>query len=147
VEVEMKKIVIAVVFAAILAAGSPLFAQQNSREGQESDYYYINISLEKIFPYRAGYIVQYRKGGTVGRIATTYLPIEWFTYAGGKAEIVKLPRGRGWPSMSVYYKDGEFSHVRLYVHAMHSHSTWGNVPQTVNVDDRFQNVDTIQLEF
>jgi hypothetical protein len=147
VEVEMKKIVIAVVFAAILFAGSPLFAQQNSREGQDSEYYYINISLEKIFPYRAGCIVQYRKGGTVGRLATTYLPLEWFTYAAGKGEIVRLTRGQGWPSMSVYYKNGEFSHVRLYVHPVHTHSTWGVVPQNVNIDDRFENIDTIQLEF
>jgi hypothetical protein len=147
VEVEMKKIIVAVVFAAILAAGSPLFAQQNSREGQESEYYYINISLEKIFPYRAGYVVQYRKGGSVGRLATTYLPMEWFTYSAGKGEIVALTRGQGWPTMSVYYKNGEFSHVRLYVHRQMTHQTWGVVPQNVNIDDRFQNKDTIQLEF
>jgi hypothetical protein len=143
----MKKIIVARVFAAILAAGSPLFAQQDSREGQESEFYYINISLEKVFPYRAGYIVQYRKGGSVGRLATTYLPMEWFTYAAGKGEIIGLPRGRGWPSMSVYYKNGEFSHVRLYVHPVYTHSTWGAVPQSVNIDDRFEGIDTIRLEF
>jgi hypothetical protein len=141
----MKKIVVAVIFAAILTAGSPLFAQQNSREGQDSEYYYINLSLEKIFPYRAGYVVQYRTG--LNRLSTTYLPMEWFAHAASRGEIIKLPRGQGWPSLTVYYKDGEFSHVRLYVHAQASHSTWGNVPQTVNIDDRFQNVDTIQLEF
>jgi hypothetical protein len=145
VEVDMKKIIVAVIFAAILAAGSPLFAQQNSREGQESNYYYINRSLEKIFPYRAGYIVQYRVG--MSRLATVYIPMDWFSRAAARGEIVKLARGQGWPSMSVYYKDGEFSHVRLYVHQHMTHSSWGNVPQTVNVDDRFEGIETIELEF
>ena len=67
----MKKLVIAVVFVAILATGIPLFAQ-SSKEGKESEYYYINISLEKIWPYRKGYIVQYRKG--LNQIGRLYLP-------------------------------------------------------------------------
>jgi hypothetical protein len=145
VEVEMKKIIVAVVFAAIMAAGSPLFAQQNSREGRESDYYYVNKTLEKIYPYRAGYVVQYRV--SFNRIVTAYLPLEWFNRAASRGEIVKLPRGMGWPSMTVYFKDGEFSHLRLYVHPVYSHQSWGNIPQTVNLDDRFEGVETIELDF
>ena len=140
----MKKLVIAVVIAVALSAGSPLFAQSN-RERKESDYYYVNISLEKIYPHRAGYVVQYRRGLThVGR---TYLPSHWFTDAAGKGEIVNLPIGKSWPSMSVYFKSGEFSHVRLYVHSQRNHQTWGYVPQNVNLDDRFADIDTIQLQF
>ena len=141
----MKKFIFAVVFAVILAGGSTLFAQQSSREGQESEYYYVNISVEKVFPYRKGYIVQYRRG--LNRIATTYLPSEWFAMTASKGEILNLPKGQSWPSMSVYYKNGEFSHVRLYVHPQQTHQTWGNIPQNVNVDHKFDNIETIQLEF
>jgi len=141
----MKKIVFAVVFAAILTGGSTLFAQQNSREGHESEYYYINVTLEKIYPHPKGYIVQYRKG--INRVGTVYIPSEWFTYAAAKGEIIKLPRGRDWPYMSVYYKNGEFSHVRLLVHHQHTHQTWGSVPQNVNIDERFENIESIQLDF
>ena len=141
----MKKIIIAVVFAAILTGGSTLFAQQSSREGHESEYYYVNITLEKIYPHSAGYIVQYRKG--INRVGTTYLPSEWFTHTAAKGEIIKLPPGKDWPTMSVYYKNGEFSHVRLYVHRQHTHQTWGNVPQNANINERFENIETIQLDF
>jgi hypothetical protein len=142
---RMKKVIIAVVFAAFLVAGLPLFAQQNKEGRLESEYYYVNVTLEKVFPYRAGYVVQYRKG--IGQIGTNYLPIEWFSAAASKGELVMLPKGIAWPSMSVYYKNGEFSHVRLYVHRQYSHSTWGSIPQTVNIDDRFQGVDSIPLQF
>jgi hypothetical protein len=47
----------------------------------------------------------------------------------------------------VYYKDGEFSHVRLYVHPERSHRTWGSVPQNVNIDSRFENIESIQIEY
>jgi len=49
--------------------------------------------------------------------------------------------------MTVYYKEGEFSHVRLYVHRWQDHQTWGNVPQNINIDSYFEGVETIDLQF
>jgi hypothetical protein len=142
-EVDMKKLSLVVIVASF-AAGLPVFAQ-TSMEGRDSEYYYVNISLEKIYPYRAGYIVQYRKG--LYQYGRTYLPSEWFTNAAGKGEILTLPSGQAWPSMTVFYKNGEFSHVRLYVHRWQSHRTWGNVPQNVNLDHNFDNIETLKISF
>jgi hypothetical protein len=145
-EVDMKKLIIAVLCAVIFAAGVPVFAQNNQdNRRSESEYYYINISLEKIFPYRNGYVVQYRQG--INRMARAYIPTEWFVDPAGKGEIITLPKGRTWPSMSVYYKNGEFSHVRLYVHHASSHQTWGIIPQNVNIDSRFDDVETLDIKF
>jgi hypothetical protein len=142
-EVNMKKLMLAVIVASF-AAGLPVFAD-NHRERSESEYYYVNVSLERIFLYRAGYIVQYRKG--VNNTGRAYLPREWFTDVAGKGEVVLLPKGDAWPTLSIYYKNGEFSHVRLYVHQWQSHPTWGIIPQNVNLDDHFIGIDTIQIEF
>ena len=139
----MKKLIIAVVFIAVATAGLPLFAQQIPNE-QESEYYYVNVTLEKIYPYRKGYVVQYRKG--INQVGRSYLPTEWFTSAAARGEIINLPRGKEWPSMTVYYKDGEFSHVRLYVHPHRGHQTWGYIPQNVNIDDRFD-IETINIDY
>ena len=137
----MKKLIFTAVIVLVIATGSPLFAQ-NIPEGHESEFYYLNVSIEMIFPHRAGYVVMYRANNELRRV---YLPLEWFTAAAAKGEIINLPRGPAWPSMSVYYKDGEFSHVRLYVHPVRTHQTWGVMPQNANIDSRFENVDTIQL--
>ena len=143
-EVCMKRLVVAVVLALLITAGSPVFAQRIPA-GSESEYYYVSVSLEKIWPYRMGYVVQYRRGPyNIGR---AYLPAEWFTNAASQGEIIILPAGNAWPSMTVYYRNGEFSHVRLYVHRMHTHQTWGNVPQNVNIDSEFDRIDTINLRF
>jgi hypothetical protein len=136
-------------FIALCIAGMtvlPLAAQDNQPAGRkQSEYYYVNVPLDKIYPYRRGYVVQYRKGVT--EQARAYLPLEWFHDAAGKGEVIRLKPGTTWPSLSVYYKNGEFSHVRLYVRREAGHESWGNIPQGVNIDEYFDNVDTIKLEF
>ena len=140
----MKKLVFAVIFAVFLAVGLPVFAQ-NKKDNRDSEYYYINVTLEKIFPHRRGYIVQYRKG--YFQYGRTYLPEQWFSDADSLGEIIILPPGKAWPSMTVYYKNGVFSHVRLYVHRLASHQTWGSVPQNTNLEDKFDNIETVKIEY
>ena len=143
----MKKLVFFAVFTVLLAAGSPIFAQTNRDKQRESDseYYYKNVSLEKVYPYRNGYVVMYRRG--INGMEKAYLPMAWFTSSAGKGEIITLPAGKAWPSLSVYYKNGEFSHVRLYIHHSASHQTWGTIPQGVNLDSVFDGVEELDLKF
>jgi len=136
----MKKLIIITVFMALV---SPVFAQNNNFS-EDANVYYVNVPVERVFPTGKGYIVQYRKGFGV---ATIGIPNEWFTDAGSKAELITLPRGANWPTMTVFYREGEFSHVRLYVHNTRSHPTWGNVPQSFDVSKYFEDPDPIVLEF
>lgn len=140
----MKKLGFLAILPVLFTLGAPLFAQQISPE-HSSEYFYKNITLEKVYPSRAGYILQYRKG--VNGIGLAYVPNEWFTDAASKAELINLPPGKNWPSMTVFYKEGEFSHLRLYVHRWKGHTTWGTVPQNANIDQHFENADAIKLEF
>jgi len=141
----MKNFVFSAIFVVFLAVGLPVFAQNRTDERKDSEYYYVNITLEKIFPYRKGYIVQYRKG--LFQYGRAYLPAEWFAAADSKGEVIPLPPGKSWPSLSVYYRDGVFSHVRLYVHRWASHQTWGNIPQNVNLDGQFDDIETVKIEY
>ena len=159
----MKKLIIVLIFLAVI---SPLFAQNNREE--LPDLYYINVPVEKIYPSGKGYIIQYLKN--TGKVATVGIPNEWFVYsqsvngepdagtaaasrqyiAAGKAEIVVLPPGRNWPTLTIFYKNGEFSHVRLYVHKDKGHSTWGNIPQGADVtrySKYFEDTETIKIEY
>jgi hypothetical protein len=105
----------------------------------------VNITLERIYPYPTGYVVQYRKG--LNQIDRLYLPMEWFVSTAGKGEIITLPAGTAWPSLTAFYKDGTFSHLRLYVHRSPSHQTWGTIPQNINLDSQFENVEDVKIKF
>ena len=140
----MKKIILLVVLV-VLSVGPALFAQQKAPKYKESEYYYYNVPIEKVYTYRTGYIVIYRKSANL--MARTYIPSNWFTDIGGKGEIIGLGSGSEWPSMTVYYKSGEFSHVRLRLRRARSHETWGVVPLNINIDDYFKGIEEVQLEF
>ncbi|MDR0321207.1 MAG: hypothetical protein LBI28_06865 [Treponema sp.] len=119
----MKKLIIVLIFLALI---SPVFGQNNS-SNDSSGMYYVNVPVERVYPSSEGYIVQYRTGsGAV--VSTIGIPLSWFTDPSGAAELLRLPTAGDWPTMSVFYQDGKFSHVRLYVHRVKSHVTWGSIP-------------------
>ena len=139
----MKKILLLLAVLIALGQGISLFAEE--KEKKESDFYYYNIPIEKIYAHRLGYVVIYRKG--VNLMARTYLPIEWFTDAAGRGEIYTIDSGNEWPSMSVYYNQGEFSHIRLRLRRARAHESWGIFPLNVNIDEYFSDVKEVKLEF
>lgn len=137
----MKKIAVLI---AGLTVGFSLFAQENA--SNDGEYFYQNMPLEKIYQYRDGYILIYRSG--INSLAKAYIPMEWFDVGNKKAELIWLPQGRSsWPYLMVFYKGGEFSHVRLYAHTNLNSGTWGRVPQNVNLDRYFEGIEKIQLKY
>jgi hypothetical protein len=135
----MKKLIFVLFFLALIV---PVFAQNNS--GNNPVLYYINVPVERIFPSSEGYIIQYRNSSTIGTIG---IPNNWFTDAAGRADLVRLPPGRDWPTMSIFYSDGEFSHIRLYVHRSKAHSTWGSIPQGTDVSRFFGDGDSFDIQY
>ena len=137
----MKKLAFSIIFLAVMAVATPLFAQSLP----ENNTIYINVSLERVFQTRYGYVVSYWAGNN--RLARAAIPLEWLEDAAGKAEIIRLPRGTSWPSLSVFFRDGEFSHARLYVHPSRRHPTWGSLNPSPELTQMFQDAETITLEF
>jgi len=135
-----------VAFAACMFV-MPVLAQdtaQSEDTDKWSDLYYVNVPIEKIYPHSLGYMVLYRKNGVdLGR---AYLPMEWFTEAGGKGELIRMGPGKTWPYMSIFYEEGQFSHVRLFVRAERSHTSWGMLSSGSQIDDKFA-VEELDLEF
>jgi len=141
----MKKIIILLAILLVFGNLAPLFSQQSSSGNQGSEFYYFNVPIEKIFTHRLGYMIIYRRPSS-NHLARLYIPNNWFTDIGGKGDIVGLGSGKEWPSMIVYYQNGEFSHVRLRVRTHRMHETWGVLPTSINVDEYFD-VDDIKIAF
>ena len=140
----MKKLVFSLLVLMFFAIGAPVFAQPISPENS-SEYYYVRVDIERIFPTRYGYLIQHSKG--INNMGQVCVPLEWFEHAAGKAEILTLPGGKNWPYMSIFYKNGEFSHIRIFVHRWRGHSTWGNMPMSANISGLFENKDTLEISF
>jgi hypothetical protein len=138
----MRKILFTAIVIGMLAV-IPAIAQEIP-EDQKSEFYYINVPIEKVFMHQKGYAVQYRTGTTKRGMA--YIPVDWFKDPGGKGDLIYLSSGTQWPYLTVFYKNGEFDHLRLYIREERTHETWGNIPSNAKIDDRFE-VEEITLEF
>ena len=139
----MRKIIIALIVLTFILPIMPVFAQNNT--GGLADIYYINVRIERIFPSYLGYVIQYRKGDN--KVGTIGVPNDWLSESAGRAEILRLPVASDWPSMSVFFKDGEFSHVRLYVHRVKGHRTWGVLPARVDLEKIFEDMESFNIVF
>jgi len=88
---------------------------------EESHYYPVTVQVVKIFAHADGYEVVYRKG--TDATAAVYIPSRWFV-PGGKAELIR-GSGPSYPYLVVFYKDGAFDHLRLYVQKDIKDPSWG----------------------
>ena len=111
----MKRSLIAIVLLALVSIAAI---------GETSAYYPLRVDVVKVYSHSDGYRVLYRVG-TSG-IADVYLPISWFV-PGGKGELVRAD-DPSFPYITVFYKDGKFDHLRLYVKTDTRDSTWGVLP-------------------
>ncbi|MDR3303417.1 MAG: hypothetical protein LBS86_03300 [Treponema sp.] len=142
----MKKMLLLAAIGLALVTVMPVVAQENPG----SPYYFVKVPVQKIYPNSRGYVVRYLKGVTT--LVDAFLPIEWFEDDNRKegdppkGEVIFLTPGTAWPYLMVYYKDGAFSHVRLFVREDTRHSTWGSIVRD-DLSDKFDGVEEIKLQF
>lgn len=123
----------------LVFAVSPLIAQESAggafgKFKNESEFYYVNVPIERVYPHQLGYLVMYRFGDGLKR---AYLPHTWFSKAAGKAQLVRISSGNVWPYLVVYYRNKEFSHAVLYVHSNFGHESWGTIPAHSDLSRHF----------
>ncbi len=130
----MKRMFIAFGLLAVLAL-SPLVADN-------SELYPVKVEVVKVFAHAEGFKVIYAKGST--DTAVVYLPISWFV-PGGKAELIRST-DPAYPYLVVFYRQGKFDHLRLYVQSSYTDNTWGVLePQAGS--GKFDPTQDVKLEF
>lgn len=149
----MKRIFrLALAAALLFCAAIVAFAQNNQQnsgaKGQANsssrpDYFVTTIYLNKVYTDNLGYMVVYADSSS--HYQEAYLPMQWFNTAGGKGVLV-YGSDRNYPYMDVYYQGGQFDHVVLYVKSDMSDPSWGVLPQTPGVADKFK-VDTLKINY
>jgi hypothetical protein len=108
----MKRATIVLVLIAIVSLGLA---------AEASAFYPVRIDVVKVFSHGDGFKVVYRKGSA--DVGAVYLPSRWFV-PGGKAELVRAT-DPSFPYMTLFYKNGKFDHLRLYVLQDQQDETWG----------------------
>ena len=107
----------------------------------ESDLFVKTIYLERVYPHQLGYMVTYL--GQNLRLQRLYIPMDWFGIAAGRARLI-YGTDRAYPYMDVFWENGEFSHLRLYVVRDLRDMSWGAIDQTEDLSEEFA-VESLEL--
>jgi hypothetical protein len=111
-------------------------------QAQDPKLYVKTVGIMKILNHALGYKVLYLKSSM--EVGEFYVPHSWFK-AGGKAELI-LGSGRAYPYFSVFYRDGEFDHIKIYAADNVQHLSWGRLKAQAGDSSKFD-VETLDLEF
>lgn len=124
----------------MIVAGIGAFAQT-------SDFYVKTLPIVKVYDHNLGYRIVYMKSNF--ELTAIYIPKGWFQTASEtgeppKAELV-AGKDSSYPYFSVFWKSGEFDHIRIYLQSNLNDPSWGDLNPTVDISEKF-NVETLTLK-
>ena len=133
----MKRTVLLIVLSLLVLGALAVGAQE-----QDPKVFVKTVGIMKILNHSLGYKVLYLKSSM--EVGEFYVPHRWFK-AGGKAELI-LGDGPAFPYFSVFYKDGEFDHIKIYAQEKIGHLSWGRLKAQAGDSSKFE-AETLDLEF
>ena len=133
----MKRTVTLVSLMFLLLGAAAIGAQD-----PDPELYVKTVGIMKILNHSLGYKVLYLKSSM--EVGEFYVPHSWFK-AVGNAELV-LGNGQAYPYFSVFYRNGEFDHIKIYAADNIQHLSWGRLKAQVGDSSKFE-VETLNLEF
>lgn len=134
----MKHTALILFLSALLVFGVFLVSSGAAQENDETEMYARSFYIQRIYPNRHGYRIIYTND--TGARHELYAPLEWFGQPDGGIQLAEMRHGRNpaYPYMEVFWKDGAFSHMKVFARQDYSHESWGtwlNIPG--NVEELF----------
>lgn len=127
----------------LLFLSGALFAQEETTDDEQPQLYAMTLYINTVYLHDNGFVIDYNDSELYSQRA--YLPNRWFTSAAGKGEAI-YGIGAEYPYMMVYYENGEFSHLRLYLPSNPFDMSWDQLPSGLDLDDEFD-IEEPQLNY
>jgi hypothetical protein len=117
---SMKKAAIVLAAGLLLLAGLPAFSQAQT---YTKDAYVKTIGVQKVWVHELGYMLTFFNSHQ--QMQNIYVPVTWFNQGpASKAEII-YDNNLKYPFISIFWADGKFDHINLYVLSNFNSVTWG----------------------
>ncbi len=105
----------------------------------KSVYYTKTVVITRIYPHKLGYKVFYMSNDLQNR--EIYLPNSLFESGLEERSNIFTGNDESYPYMSIFWKGGEFSHVKLYLKPDYRDITWGSFLDPDSHDENFKNAE------
>lgn len=121
----------AVIVILVALACSAVSAQQSA----ERSVYAKTVRIARVYPHGLGYRILYFK--STMEYGEMYVPTAWFTFSGGGKANVIWGESAEFPYLTIYYVDGKFDRILLYLHANMHDVSWGTLPPGIDLTSQF----------
>ena len=125
----MRRTAFLVIF--LIFACSVAFAQQSA----ERKAYVKTVPIAKVYPHALGYRILYFKSTL--EYGEMYVPGSWFKFDGAGRGAVVWGNTNEFPYLAIYYADGKFDRIVLYLHENPTHISWGVLPPGIDLAAQF----------
>jgi len=115
----------------LVLVSSAVFAQQSA----ERKVYVKTVPIAKVYPHALGYRILYFKSTL--EYGEMYVPGSWFKFDGAGRGAVVWGNTQEYPYLAIYYADGKFDRIVLYLHENMKHITWGSLPPGIDLAAQF----------
>jgi hypothetical protein len=121
----------AIIAVLVMLACSAAFAQQSA--GQT--VYAKTVRIARVYPHALGYRILYLTSKM--EYAEMYVPQTWFSFSGtGKANVV-WGNSDEFPYLTIYYVNGKFDRILLYLRSNMKDMTWGTLTPGIDLTRQF----------
>lgn len=110
----------------------------------ESPLFYESLPIVKIYSMSEGYRIIYQSPD--GTTHDLYVPISWFGTQSGKAILI-AGSDLSYPYMSVFYLNGKFDYIKIYVKSSYNDPSWGILPPGFDAKGKFPTDNTLSIKW
>ena len=137
----MKRAGILVLAGLFVLMSLPAFSQTQSNP---KDAYVKTVPLVKVWMNQLGYVATFMNSKS--QMSSIYVPLTWFGNGpDAKADII-YGNVTGYPYCSIYWVDGKFDHITLYVLNDYNSQSWGILEGGSDLATKF-NVQDVPTDF
>ena len=93
------------------------------------------VPIARVYPHALGYRILYFTSRMEYR--EMYVPLTWFSFSGTNKANVVWGNTDEFPYLAIYYVDGKFDRILLYLHSNMHDVTWGSLPPGIDLARQF----------
>lgn len=104
----------------------------------QSEYYVKTVPVYKVYIHKSGYIVTYESETLKGH--NLFIPYKWMaeTNENGQKKAVEIDgNDPSFPYIDIYWKNGQFSHIKLFLKSSKQDPSWGILSDPDKFNDKF----------
>jgi hypothetical protein len=117
-----------------------------AQETEKEDFFAKTVLITKIYSHALGFKIVYHKV-SLG-LGVIYVPFSWFSQVNSPGDLI-TGDDSSYPYFTVFYRNGKFDHIEVFVQRSREHISWGLLNITRDQAEKLfaADINTFKVEY